>query len=81
MHQICLTDLAALNQETNFTFLKYSCEDQNARAIILCVLYRGKAANHGLRSHHGLTVKHRPRQQWSKPAGISAAYPGSLWCC
>lgn len=42
IHQICLTDLAALNQETNFTFLKYSCEDQNARAIILCVLYRGR---------------------------------------
>lgn len=44
MHQICLT-VASLNQETNFTFLKYSFEDQNARAIILCVLYHGKTAD------------------------------------
>lgn len=69
MHQICLT-VAALNQETNFTLLKYNFEDQNAHAVILCVLYCGKAADHGPRSHHAHTVKHKTRQQWPKPANI-----------
>lgn len=56
MHQICLT-VAVLNQEIIFTFLKYSFEEHNASGTILCVLYCGKATNHGPRSHHAKYCK------------------------